>query len=83
MHMPAGGRSTHSRCCLLLGLVPAVTCLYLTSGCGGESSTKPAPVEQGQMKKAQEYMANYREQMVAANKGKGKAKAKEPGKSSP
>ena len=50
------------------------SCMGLAAGCGGSSN--PAPVEQAQMKKAQEYLGNYREQMVAANKGKSKTKAK-------
>jgi len=58
----------------LLGFVPAVVCLYMLAGCGGESSTKPAPVDQAQQKKAQEYMAGYREQIIDSNKEKAKAK---------
>ena len=37
---------------------------------------QPGPGRAVQMKKAQEYLGNYREQMVAANKGKSKTKAK-------
>jgi hypothetical protein len=61
---------------LILGFAPAVIFLGMLSGCEGESSTKPAPVEQEQMKKAQQYLGNYREQMVAANKAKAKSKGK-------
>jgi len=46
----------------------------MLAGCGGESSTKPAPVDQAQQKKAQEYMAGYREQIIDSNKEKAKAK---------
>ena len=55
----------------------ALACIRLArDGMRGFDSSNPAPVEQAQMKKAQEYMGNYREQMVAANKGKAKSKAK-------
>jgi hypothetical protein len=53
--------------------VAGVFCLFPAAGCG-EGSDKPAAVEPAQMKKAQEYLGNYREQMVAANKEKAKAK---------
>jgi hypothetical protein len=45
------------------------------AGCGGADSSKPAPVDTAQAKKAQEYMANYRDQMVTHNKAQAKAKA--------
>jgi hypothetical protein len=48
----------------------------LVAGCGGGDSSKPAPVDQAQMKKAQQYLGNYREQMIAANKAQAQAKAK-------
>jgi len=51
--------------------------VLLVAGCGGGDSSKPAPVDQAQMKKAQEYMANYREEMVNAHKGKPRGKAAE------
>jgi len=65
-----------SRLHLPLAFAAAVVSTYLVAGCGGEDSSKPAPVDQAQMKKAQEYMSNYREQMVAAHKAQAKSKAK-------
>ncbi|HZW32540.1 MAG TPA: hypothetical protein VFF52_17635 [Isosphaeraceae bacterium] len=53
----------------------------LVVGCGGQDTSKPAPVDTATAKKAQQYMANYREQMIEANKAKAKAKAS--GKTSP
>jgi hypothetical protein len=58
------------------GFVFAVAGLGLMAGCGGGDSSKPAPVDQAQMKKAQAYLGNYREQMIAANKAQAQAKAK-------
>jgi hypothetical protein len=56
----------------------------LVVGCGGgESGAKPAPVEAAQAKKAQAYMAGYREQIVADNKAKANDKAKAAPKKSP
>src|SRR4051794_18826557 len=40
------------------GCAAAVVSLFLLSGCGGGDTSKPAPVDQAQMKKAQEYMGN-------------------------
>jgi hypothetical protein len=48
----------------------------MLTGCGGEDSTKPAAIDQTQQKKAQEYMKNYREQIIAASKEQAKAKGK-------
>ena len=56
---------------MMLGL--SIPCLAV--GCGGEESSKPAPVDAAQAKKAQQYMASYRDQMIAANKAKAEAKA--------
>jgi hypothetical protein len=56
------------------GFVLAAACLIMIAGCGGEDSSKPAPVDQEQMKKAQAYLGNYREQMIAANKAQAQAK---------
>jgi hypothetical protein len=61
----------------MLGFVPALVYACFTSGCGGGDSTAPAPVQPGQMKKAQEYLGSYREQMIEANKAKAKTKAAE------
>jgi hypothetical protein len=58
---------------LLIMLALAIP--WLVGGCGGDESAKPAPVDAAQAKKAQEYMANYREQIIADNKAKAKAKA--------
>ena len=62
-----------TRC--LFGLAVGVVCVSLTSGCGGNGGGEAAPVQKVQMQKAQEYMSSYREQMIAANKGKAQAKA--------
>jgi hypothetical protein len=64
---------------LLLTFALGIPCLAV--GCGGEDSSKPAPVDAAQAKKAQEYMANYRQQIIEDNKAKAKAKAA--GKTSP
>ena len=58
---------------LLLTFALGIPCLAV--GCGGEDSSKPAPVDAAQAKKAQQYMASYRDQMIAANKAKAEAKA--------
>jgi hypothetical protein len=47
----------------------------LAAGCWGGDSSKPAPVDAAQAKKAREYMASYRDQMVSHNKAQAKAKA--------
>jgi hypothetical protein len=71
------------RGCLPLGsryglcFAAAFVGLWLLPGCGDGDSAKPAPVDKAQMKKAQEHLGSYREQMIAANKGKTKAKAAE------
>jgi len=81
--MPAGGHCARRVAQLLLGVALGASCLHVMAGCGGgPSGTKPAEVGESQAKKAQEYMAGYREQMVADNKAKAKAK-KESGKKSP
>jgi hypothetical protein len=54
----------------LLALI--VPCLV--AGCD-EGSSKPAPIDAAQTKKAQEYMSSYRDQMIADNKAKAAAKA--------
>ena len=65
----------------LLALAVGMPCLM--AGCGGEDASKPAPVDAALGKKAQAYMAGYREQMIAANKAKAQAKASAPAKKSP
>jgi hypothetical protein len=57
-----------------MGLIVAVACLSILGGCGGEDSAKPAPIDKSIDKKAQDYMGNYRQQMIEANKGKAKPK---------
>jgi hypothetical protein len=59
----------------------AVAMPCLVAGCGDGGDSKPAPVDAALAKKAREYMANYREQIIADNKAKAKAKAE--GKKSP
>jgi hypothetical protein len=56
----------------------------LMAGCGGDSSSKPAPIDQSQQKKVQEYLGGYKEQLIAQAKSqaKAKAKAKDEGKKS-
>jgi hypothetical protein len=44
------------------------------AGCG-ESGSAPAPVDAAQQQKVQNYMSGYREQIIADNKAKAKAKA--------
>ena len=58
---------------LLFMLALAMPCLV--AGCGDGDGSKPAPVDAAQAKKAQQYMASYRDQMIAANKAKAEAKA--------
>lgn len=74
--MPTRGAFVRSGCHFPLGFAVALCTILLLSGCGGGDTSKPAPVDQAQMKKAQEYLGSYREQMVAANKAQSKAKAK-------
>ena len=54
-------------------LVLCIPCLVV--GCGGGDTSKPAPVEAEQGKKVQQYMQNYRDQIIADNKAKAAAKA--------
>jgi hypothetical protein len=61
--------------------VVALMIPWPVAGCGDGGDAKPAPVDATQAKKAQQYMANYREQIIADNKAKAKAKAE--GKKSP
>jgi len=75
--MRASGRCIRTRRYLLLGLVPAAICLYLLAGCGGESSTKPAGLDDTQRKKMQEYMGGYKESLIAEAKSRAKAKSKD------
>jgi hypothetical protein len=58
---------------LFLGLALGIP--YLIAGCGDGGGDKPVPVDAVQVKKAQQYMAGYREQIIADNKAKAKAKA--------
>ena len=78
--MPADDCTRRWGCRFLLILALGVPCLI--AGCG-DGGTQPAPVEPVQQKKVQEYMGNYREQMVAANKAKAKAKVNDARKKSP
>jgi hypothetical protein len=64
---------------LLIMLALVLPCLVVGYGCGEDS--KPAPVDAAQAKKAQQYMANYREQLIAESKKQANAKAA--GKKSP
>ncbi len=64
---------------LLVALALGIACLVV--GCESGDSSKPAPVDAAQGKKVQEYMTSYREQIIADNKAKAKAKAA--GKKSP
>jgi hypothetical protein len=59
---------THRLGMLALG----IPCLMV--GCG-EDRSKPATVDAEQGKKVQQYMKNYREQIIADNKAKAEAKA--------
>jgi hypothetical protein len=57
----------------------------LLFGCGfGEDSSKPAPVDQTQQKKVQQYLGSYKEQLIAEAKNQAaKAKAASAAKKSP
>jgi hypothetical protein len=59
---------------LLIVLALAIPCL--AAGCGSGDASQPAPVDAAQAKKAQQYMANYKEQLIAEAKNQAKAKAK-------
>src|SRR5690349_7403643 len=58
---------------LLFVLALIIPCAMV--GCEGGGGDKPAPVDAAQAKKVQEYMSNYRDQMVSHNKAQAKAKA--------
>jgi hypothetical protein len=73
--MQANDRPKRRHCCLFLALVLGFP--YLIAGCGDGAGDKPAPINAEQGKKVQQYMAGYREQMIADNKAKAKAKAAE------
>jgi hypothetical protein len=66
---------------LFIMLALFIPCLMV--GCGGVDGSKPAPVDAAQAKKAQQYMANYREQLIAESKKQAQAKAKAAEKNSP
>ena len=57
---------------LLLVLALGIPCLVV--GCEGGGSDAAAPVDAAQAKKVQNYMTNYRDQIIADNKAKAKAK---------
>ena len=78
--MPAVDCTRRWGCRFFLVLVLGVPCLI--AGCG-DGGTQPAPVEPVQQKKVQEYLGNYRQQMVEANKAKAKAKVNEAPNKSP
>jgi hypothetical protein len=73
--MAARAARCHMGSHLLLVLAFGIPCMLV--GCGGDDASKPAPVDAAQGKKAQEYLGSYREQMIAANKGKAKATGQE------
>jgi hypothetical protein len=60
----------------LPGALAAIACAFLLTGCGGADDTKPAPVNTELQKKTQDYLNNYRQQMIEANKGKAKPSTK-------
>jgi hypothetical protein len=68
-----GGRLLH-----ILAL--ATPCLI--AGCG-DGGTEPASVTPVQQKKVQEYLGNYRQQMIEANKANAKSKVSDVPKKSP
>ena len=78
--MPADDCTRRWGCRFLLILALGIPCLI--AGCG-DGGTQPAAVEPVQQKKVQEYLGNYREQMIAANKEKAKAKVNDARKKSP
>jgi len=78
--MPADDRMRRWGCRFLLILALSVPCLI--AGCG-DGGTQPAPVEPVQQKKVQEYLGNYRQQMIDANKAKAKSKVNDATKKSP
>jgi 3-deoxy-D-arabino-heptulosonate 7-phosphate (DAHP) synthase class II len=70
--------AAHDRRCrvgaqLLLVLAFGSPCLVV--GCGGGGGDAAAPVDAAQEKKVQKYMTGYRDQIIADNKAKAKAKA--------
>jgi hypothetical protein len=78
--MPAVDCTRRWGCRFLLVLALGAPCLV--AGCG-DAGTEPAPVAPVQQKKVQEYLGNYRQQMVEANKAKAKAKVNDAQKKSP
>ncbi len=78
--MPADDCTRRWGCRILLILAVGIPCLI--AGCG-DGGTQPAAVEPDQQKKAQAYLGGYREQMIAANKEKAKAKVNDTRKKSP
>jgi len=67
--MPADDRTCRWGCRILVILALGIPCLI--AGCG-DGGTQPAAIEPVQQKKVQEYLGNYRQQMVEANKAKAK-----------
>jgi hypothetical protein len=61
---------------LLFGLALAMPWLML--GCGSGGAEKPAQVDAEQNKKAQQYLTDYRQQIIDANKAKAAEKKKSP-----
>jgi hypothetical protein len=59
---------------VLFLLALGIPCLVI--GCGGGESSQQTPAEAAQTKKAQQYLSNYSEQMIEANKAKAKAAGK-------
>jgi hypothetical protein len=58
---------------LLLTLALSIPCLVV--GCGGEGSSKPAPVDGAQEQKVQQYFGGYKQQLIAEAKKQAVAKA--------
>jgi hypothetical protein len=79
--MPAVDCTRRWGCRFLLVLAIGVPCLI--AGCGDGGGTQPAPIEPVQQKKVQEYLGNYRQQMIEANKAKAKSKVNDATKKSP
>jgi hypothetical protein len=69
------GHGTRSRLGAHLLVMFALTVPWSVVGCEGADSSKPAPAPATQGTKVQEYMKNYREQIIADNQAKYKAKA--------
>jgi hypothetical protein len=72
--MAAGDPRCRMGAHFLLVLALCIPCLLVGCG-GGDGGSKPAPVDAAQSKKVQQYMAGYRDQIIADNKAKAKAKA--------